>query len=74
MARGREAVEYVSGFGMASGIYGLLLATVCIAVAFVLSLEVARVHKVYDYRKFFQVLLAGVAGSSMKFCWCCFSC
>ena len=54
---GREAVEYFSGFGMASGIYGLLLATVCIAVAFVLSLEVARVHKVYDYRKFFQVLL-----------------
>ena len=54
---GREAVEYFSGFGMLNGSLGILLATACIALAFAMSLEIARAYSAYNYRTFFKVLL-----------------
>ena len=54
---GREIVEYFTQYGVWGGMAGLAVATVCIAVVFALSLELSRRFKVYDYRRFFQVLL-----------------
>ncbi|MEM7020043.1 MAG: hypothetical protein AAF512_22225 [Pseudomonadota bacterium] len=54
---GREVVEYFAGYGMTNGIYGMLVAAICMAIVFVLTLEISRIYQVYDYRRFFQVLL-----------------
>ncbi|MEM7080313.1 MAG: hypothetical protein AAF513_16965 [Pseudomonadota bacterium] len=54
---GREVVEYFTGRGLTDGILGIGIAAVVLALVFVLSLEVVRVFKVYDYRNFFKVLL-----------------
>ena len=54
---GREIVEYFTQYGVWGGVAGLSVATVCIAIVFALSLEVSRRFQVYDYRRFFQVLL-----------------
>ncbi len=54
---GREVVEYFSSHGMTHGIYAILTAALCMGVVFVLTLEIARLYQVYDYRRFFQVLL-----------------
>ena len=54
---GREVVEYFTQYGVAGGVIGIFVATCCIGVVFVLSLEVARSFRTYDYRTFFQVLL-----------------
>ncbi len=54
---GREVVEYFTGYGALGGMYGLGVAAASIALVFVLSLEVSRVFRVYDYRHFFKVLL-----------------
>ncbi len=54
---GREVVEYFTTQGLYSGVLGILVATVCMALVFVVSLDIARVYQVYDYRNFFKVLL-----------------
>ncbi len=54
---GREVVEYFTHYGTLGGVYAILVATLSIAVVFSMSLELARVYKVYDYRNFFKVLL-----------------
>jgi uncharacterized membrane protein YkvI len=57
---GREVLQYFTSTGLYVGILGIFVATVSMAVVFVLSLEIARVFKVYDYRNFFKVLLGRV--------------
>ena len=54
---GREVVEYFSSYGMTNGIYAMVTAAISMAVVFVLTLEISRLYQVYDYRRFFQVLL-----------------
>ena len=54
---GREAVEFFTCFGAGGGLLGTAVATLCVAVVFALSLELARSHHAYDYRSFFKVLL-----------------
>jgi len=54
---GREVVEFFTRFGLLGGLAGITIATLCIAVVFALSLELARAHQAYDYRTFFRVML-----------------
>lgn len=54
---GREIVEYFSRYGLAGGMLGLGLATLCFAIVLAVSYEFARIFQVYDYRRFFRVLL-----------------
>jgi len=54
---GREMTQYFTQYGMAGGLLGLCVSTVCVALVFALSLEVSRQFKVFDYRRFARVLL-----------------
>ncbi len=54
---GRELVEFFTRYGIAGGAYGIVLATVGMAVVVALSYELARRYSAYDYRSFFRVLL-----------------
>lgn len=54
---GREVLQYFTRTGLYAGLLGILVATLSMALVFVLSLEIARVFQVYDYRNFFKVLL-----------------
>jgi|TARA_B100001964_G_C14243148_1_gene606081 uncharacterized membrane protein YkvI len=54
---GREVVEYFSNYGTMGGFYSVLIAAVCIAIVFAVSLEISCVFNVFDYRNFFKVFL-----------------
>lgn len=56
-ATGREIAEFFTPHGMGGGLLGLLATTVCIALVFALSLDIARTFRVFDYRRFARVLL-----------------
>ncbi len=54
---GREMTQYFTQFGMLGGALGLCVAAGCLALVFILSLEVSRRFRVFDYRQFSRVLL-----------------
>jgi len=54
---GREIVEFFTRFGALGGVLGLGVTVVCWAVVLAVTWEFARVHQVYDYRRFFKALL-----------------
>lgn len=54
---GREVVEFVSSHGPTGGLVALLTLVVTHCVLLVLSFELARLFKAYDYVSFFKVLL-----------------
>ena len=54
---GREVVEYFTAQGLYSGLLGLAVASISMALIFCVCLEISRVFKAYNYRTFFQVLL-----------------
>jgi uncharacterized membrane protein YkvI len=56
-ATGRELVEFFMPAGPLGGLVGMGVAAVVWSVVFALSLEFARLHRVYDYRAFFRELL-----------------
>jgi len=45
---GREVAEYFTGFGIIGGMLGIGVATIMMAVVFMLSLEISRLYGVYD--------------------------
>ena len=54
---GREVVEFVSSNGPTGGLVAILTLVVTHAVLLILSFELARLYKSYDYVSFFRVLL-----------------
>ncbi len=54
---GREVVEFVSGNGPTGGLVAIATLVVTHAVLLVLSFELARLYRSYDYVSFFRVLL-----------------
>jgi uncharacterized membrane protein YkvI len=54
---GRELVEFFLLFGPAGGLLGMLPATLVVSAGCVVTFELARVTRTYDYRSFLQVLL-----------------
>ncbi|MFK8030143.1 MAG: hypothetical protein AB8G18_07875 [Gammaproteobacteria bacterium] len=54
---GREVVEFVSSNGPTGGLVALLTLVLTHAVLLVLSFELARLFKSYDYVSFFKILL-----------------
>ncbi len=54
---GREVVEFVSSNGPNGGLLALLTLVVTHSILLVLSFEIARLYKAYDYLSFFKVLL-----------------
>ena len=54
---GREIVEYFTRFGLAGGLLGMAVTLTCWGVVLGLTYELARIHKAYDYRRFFKHLL-----------------
>lgn len=54
---GREVVEFVSSNGPDGGLLSVLVLVVTHAVLLVLSFELARLYRSYDYVSFFKVLL-----------------
>ena len=54
---GREVVEFISSHGPTGGLVAILVLVITHAVLLVLSFELARLFKAYDYVSFFKVLL-----------------
>jgi uncharacterized membrane protein YkvI len=54
---GREIVEFFTRFGTLGGLFGLGVTLVCWTLVLGVTWEFARVHRVYDYRRFFKALL-----------------
>lgn len=54
---GREIVEFFTRFGTLGGLFGLGVTVVCWTLVLAATWEFARVHRVYDYRRFFKALL-----------------
>jgi uncharacterized membrane protein YkvI len=55
---GRELVEFFMRYGPGGGLLGMLLpSTIVVSSTSMVSYELARTFRVYDYRKFFQHLL-----------------
>ena len=54
---GREVVEFVSSNGPKGGLYAILTLVTTHVVLLLLSFELARLYKSYDYVSFFKVLL-----------------
>ena len=54
---GREVVEFYTRHGAYSGLYGLIVTAVGIAVLTALTFEFARQVRAYDYRTFFKALI-----------------
>ncbi len=54
---GREVVEFVTGNGPTGGLVAILTLIVTHGVLLVLSFELARLYRSYDYVSFFRVLL-----------------
>lgn len=54
---GREIVEFFTRFGALGGVLGLGVTVACWALVLAVTWEFARVHQVYDYRRFFKALL-----------------
>ena len=54
---GREVVEYFTRHGIQTAWTGFLVAFLSFALVFCLCLELSRRFKVYDYRRFFHILL-----------------
>ena len=54
---GREIVEYFTSYGVLGGLLGFVVSFFVIAITLALTFELARCHRVYDYRNFFKVLL-----------------
>lgn len=57
---GREVVEFVSSNGPTGGLISLSVLVTTHMVLLVLSFELARLYKAYDYVSFFKVLLPSV--------------
>ena len=56
-ATGREIVEFFLGAGPGRGLAGLALTALVWSLVSALSFDVARLHRAYDYRSFFRILL-----------------
>lgn len=56
-ATGRELVEFFLSSGPAGGLAGMLVATTLFSVASVLTFELARMTRSFNYRSFFTTLL-----------------
>lgn len=54
---GREIVEYFTQFGLAGGLMGMIVTLLSWGVVLGFTYELARIHRAYDYRHFFQRLL-----------------
>ncbi len=54
---GREVVEFVTTDGPQGGLIGILYIFLALSVVLVLTFEFARHYRVYDYRRFFMVLI-----------------
>ena len=54
---GREIVEYFTNFGFLGGVMAFGVAFLLMALMISLSFEFSRLHRVYDYRNFFKLLL-----------------
>ena len=54
---GREVVEYFTRHGIQTAWTGFLVAFLSFALVFCLCLELSRSFNVYDYRRFFHLLL-----------------
>jgi uncharacterized membrane protein YkvI len=58
-ATGRELVEFFMMNGLAEGLYGMVVSTVCFALVGILTFDYARKFRLYNYRSFFKSLLPG---------------
>ena len=54
---GREVVEFVSSNGPTGGLVAILTLVITHSVLLVLSFELARIYRSYDYVSFFRILL-----------------
>jgi len=54
---GREVIEFVTRYGALGGLLAVLVAAAVFAVVMVLTYELARLYRTFDYRSFFIVLL-----------------
>ncbi|GMV08138.1 MAG: hypothetical protein AMXMBFR53_44130 [Gemmatimonadota bacterium] len=54
---GRELVEFFLDLGPAGGLLALAMSTLVFSAVAMASYEFARIHKAYDYRRFFKGLL-----------------
>jgi len=54
---GREVIEFVTRHGALGGLLAVLLAAAIFAVVLIVTYEIARLFRTFDYRTFFLVLL-----------------
>jgi uncharacterized membrane protein YkvI len=54
---GREVIEFVTRYGALGGLLAVLVAAAVFAVVMLLTYELARLYRTFDYRSFFIVLL-----------------
>ena len=54
---GREVIEFISRNGALGGLLALIVVAAVFAIVLTVTFEIARLFKVFDYRRFFLVLL-----------------
>lgn len=54
---GREVIEFVSQYGALGGLLTVMVTALIFAIVLIVTYEIARLFRTYDYRSFFKVLL-----------------
>ncbi|HET6563909.1 MAG TPA: hypothetical protein VFG52_00740, partial [Xanthomonadales bacterium] len=54
---GREVIEFVSRYGALGGFLTVMVAALVFAFVLIVTYEIARLFRTFDYRSFFMVLL-----------------